>query len=176
MFKSNNNLAVQLQFTNGKPVTAVEGDPTADFLDRACRRMHVKSPVVGDPWDSDEDCVVKVRGNKGMFLPMPNGLTLSVQFGSMNYCAWDRSVLAEDHTDMLHVNPMWFPEWRSKDAEIAVIYEDNRLPLRRYDTVRGRVSANEVITLMRRLWALHVPTERHATWDVQAIAMDLWGV
>ena len=79
--------------------------------------------------------------HKGFQITFENGYTISVQWGTGNYCENNRPSV--DHSDQL----VWLkrsPEYSSPDAEIAIWNKDNVWYDFGYDTVKGYCSADEV--------------------------------
>lgn len=58
------------------------------------------------------------NNNKGFQLTFSNGITISVQFGPMNYC--EHNISNPNSKYVEHDAPLKERSWRSKDAEIAV--------------------------------------------------------
>ncbi len=96
----------------------------------------------------------RINGNKGFHIKFKNGTTVSVQFGSMNYCEHSnnfKDVGKEKEKDT----------WRSKDAEVAlwnkegdwitkICYKD-LFDTELYDDVEGYVSPEKVAKIIE--WA-----------------------
>jgi hypothetical protein len=81
--------------------------------------------------------MLKSTKNKGFSLTFENGITISVQFGSSNYCE-RKNLHANYGSEMLN------DIIESSDAEIAIWDEDDNWFNFGSDTVRGWCSANEV--------------------------------
>jgi hypothetical protein len=81
--------------------------------------------------------MLKSTKNKGFSLTFENGITISVQFGSGNYCE-RKNLHANYSSEMLN------DIIESSDAEIAIWDEDDNWFNFGSDTVRGWCSANEV--------------------------------
>jgi hypothetical protein len=81
--------------------------------------------------------MLKSTKNKGFSLTFENGITISVQFGSGNYCE-RKNLHANYGSEMLN------DIIESSDAEIAIWDEDDNWFNFGSDTVRGWCSANEV--------------------------------
>ena len=75
--------------------------------------------------------------NKGFRMNFENGLTISVQWGTMNYC--EKKNLGTKYKD-----EMKEPIWESKTAEIAVFNDEGIVPVGDSDEVIGWCSADEV--------------------------------
>lgn len=83
--------------------------------------------------------MLKSTLNKGFSLTFENGLTISVQFGTMNYCE-RRKLFAPYKSEM----PNGQDVIESKNAEIAIWNEANEWFDFGSDTIKGWVNANEV--------------------------------
>jgi len=81
--------------------------------------------------------MLQVTQNKGFSLTFENGLTISVQFGTGNYCE-RRSLIAPYKSEMLQ------DIIESENAEIAIWNKADEWFNFGSDTVEGWVSANEV--------------------------------
>ena len=79
--------------------------------------------------------------NKGFRMNFENGLTISVQWGTMNYC--EKKNLGAKYKD-----EMKEPIWESKSAEIAVFNEEGIVPIGGDDQVIGWLSSNEVASVI----------------------------
>ena len=84
--------------------------------------------------------------NKGFQMTFPNGWTVSVQWGPMNYCgnksfdyAWDDSTRQDT--------------WKSPNAEIAAWNEKGIWYEFENDTVKGYADPNEVLEFMNEIAA-----------------------
>ena len=76
--------------------------------------------------------------NKGFRMKFDNGFSISVQWGSMNYC--ERRNYSDEYKSELKEDFI-----KSADAEIAVIGpEDEMLGIGEHDQVIGRLSPDEV--------------------------------
>ena len=84
--------------------------------------------------------MLKSTKNKGFSLTFKNGITISVQFGSGNYC--ERKNLHSHYGSEMLNDTGGIIE--SSDAEIAIWDEDDNWFNFGSDTVRGWCSANEV--------------------------------
>lgn len=73
--------------------------------------------------------------NRGFQMTFENGLTISVQFGSGNYC---------ERRSLYNINESKEPTIHSKNAEIAIWNEANEWFDFGGDTVKGYCSANEI--------------------------------
>jgi len=76
--------------------------------------------------------------NKGFRMKFENGFTISVQWGTVNYCE-KKNLMAE------YKNEMKETTWESKSAEIAVFDTEGEIvPLEEYDEVKGWLSPDKV--------------------------------
>ena len=76
--------------------------------------------------------------NKGFRMKFENGFTISVQWGTFNYCE-KKNLMAE------YKNEMQETTWESGNAEIAVFDTDGELlPIGENDAVIGWLTPNEV--------------------------------
>ena len=76
--------------------------------------------------------------NKGFRMKFDNGFSISVQWGTMNYCE-KKNLMAEYKDEMKE------PIWESKSAEIAVFDTEGEIvPLEEYDQVKGWLTPDEV--------------------------------
>ncbi len=88
--------------------------------------------------------MLTVTENKGFSLKFENGLTISVQFGTGNYCS------RRDYTAP-YGNEMRLPLIYSANAEIAIWDESDKWFDFGNDQVLGWVSANEVAKWIERV-------------------------
>ena len=79
--------------------------------------------------------------NKGFRMNFENGLTISVQWGTMNYC--EKKNLGAKYKD-----EMKEPIWESKTAEIAVFNDEGIIPVGDSDEIIGWCSADEVAKII----------------------------
>ena len=76
--------------------------------------------------------------NKGFRMTFDNKFTISVQWGTINYCE-KKNLMAEYKGEIKE------PIWESKSAEIAVFDTEGEIvPLEVYDQVKGWLTPNEV--------------------------------
>lgn len=81
------------------------------------------------------------NGNKGFSMTFANGNTVSVQWGPNNYC--DPTHPQGRGADSRE--PMRSKSWKATSAEVAAWDADNRWHHFECDTVRGWMSADEVV-------------------------------
>ena len=79
--------------------------------------------------------------NKGFRMKFDNGFSISVQWGTMNYCE-KKNLMAEYKDEMKE------PIWESKSAEIAVFNEEGIVPIGGDDQVIGWLTPNEVAKII----------------------------
>ena len=75
--------------------------------------------------------------NKGFRMKFDNGFSISVQWGTMNYCE-KKNLMAEYKDEMKE------PIWESKSAEIAVFNDEGMVPIGGDDQVIGWLTPDEV--------------------------------
>ena len=80
--------------------------------------------------------------NKGVRMNFENGFTISVQWGTMNYC--EKKNLGAEHGDEIKG-----PIWKSTTAEIAVFNDEGIVPVGDSDEVIGWCSADEVAKVIK---------------------------
>ena len=77
--------------------------------------------------------------NKGFGMTFDNGLTISVQWGTENYCE-HRNLDIKSTAE----NPKEHNRWESRTAEIAVFNDKGIVPVGEHDEVIGWLTPNEV--------------------------------
>ena len=82
--------------------------------------------------------------NKGFGMTFDNGFTISVQWGTENYC--EHRNLDIDFDDI--PNPKENNRWESRSAEIAVFDDDGIVPIGDGDDVIGWLSADDVAKII----------------------------
>lgn len=85
--------------------------------------------------------------NKGFQMKFENGLTISVQFGIMNYCErrkFDLDYLSEMKTDIVNIINSKIDIVQSANAEIAIWDENDNWFNFGTDQVKGWCSPDEV--------------------------------
>lgn len=88
----------------------------------------------------------KITGGKGVQMTFANGWTVSVQFGSGNYCDhYNRSPRSGEHWETVQANTGAIG---STTAEIAAWDADGTWYNFGDDTVKGYVKADDVVTFM----------------------------
>jgi hypothetical protein len=75
--------------------------------------------------------------NKGFAMTFNNGFTISVQWGTENYCE-------KRHTTIHPTDPMEHKRWDSLSAEIAVFDNEEMISIGDTDEVLGWCSAEDV--------------------------------
>ena len=81
--------------------------------------------------------------NKGFRMNFENGFSISVQWGTMNYC--EKKNLMAEYKDEMEKNI-----WESVNAEIAVTDpEGEMLAIGEHDTIIGWLSADEVAKIIQ---------------------------
>jgi len=87
-------------------------------------------------------------GNKGFSLPLPNGYSVSIQFGPGAYCEHYNSNLRFD-------KPMQKRGWRSGNAETAIFTPDGDFLEYKGDDVQGYQTVEEVFETI--MYASNLP-------------------
>ena len=107
-----------------------------------------------DDWatPSKEEEIIKIKNknmsfeatqNKGFRMNFENGFSISVQWGTMNYC--EKKNLMAEYKDEMEKNI-----WESVNAEIAVTDpEGEMLAIGEHDTIIGWLSADEVAKIIQ---------------------------
>lgn len=90
--------------------------------------------------------MLKATQNKGFSLTFENGLTISVQFGTMNYCE-RKNNFSFYKSEMLDKQDII----ESKNAEIAIWDKNNNWFNFGSDTVKGWCSSNEVAEWIEKI-------------------------
>lgn len=90
--------------------------------------------------------MIKSTQNKGFSLTFQNGLTISVQFGTSNYCE-RRDYTSPYKSEMLNDQDII----KSQNAEIAIWDKDNNWFDFGSDTVKGWCSANEIANWIEKV-------------------------
>lgn len=100
-----------------------------------------------------------ITSHRGFHMKFANGWTISVQFGPGNYCMNYNTIMEPDGYDA----PRKDSYWQSEDAEIAAWDSGGNWHRFDGDTVKGRVSPDEVLGFMNKV-AAFAPAERpHAS-------------
>lgn len=87
----------------------------------------------------------RITAGKGFQMTFANGWTVSVQFGSGNYC---------ENRSYMYANKEVIERGESADAEIAAWDKNNNWFEFEHDTVKGRCSSNEVADFIAKVAAL----------------------
>lgn len=87
-----------------------------------------------------------ITGGSGFHMTFANGWTVSVQFGSYNYCA--SRDMEEDEEEIV----VCAREYKCKDAEIAA-WKGEEWHQFEHDTVKGYCSADEVAAFITQIAA-----------------------
>jgi len=91
--------------------------------------------------------MIRSTQNRGFQMEFKNGMTISVQFGTMNYCERKNEILESSSTtsDMEKMFPeMGMHMVESPNAEIAIWDKDGKWFDFGYDDVKGWVEADEI--------------------------------
>lgn len=80
------------------------------------------------------------KNNAGYFVPLPNGYSISVQFGRGNYC---------EHYDLeSYDKPRESRIWKSKDAETALISPDGVLIEYKGEKVQANQTPEDLLEMI----------------------------
>jgi len=90
--------------------------------------------------------MLKATQNKGFSLTFENGLTISVQFGTMNYCE-RKNNFSPYKSEMSNGQDVI----ESENAEIAIWDKDNNWFDFGSDTVKGYCSTNEIAEWIEKI-------------------------
>jgi len=93
--------------------------------------------------------MIRSTQNRGFQMEFKNGITISVQFGTMNYCKRKNETLESSSTtsDMEKMFPeMGIHMVESPNAEIAIWDKEGTWFNFGYDDVKGWIEADEVAT------------------------------
>ena len=75
--------------------------------------------------------------NKGFGMTFDNGFTISVQWGTFNYC--EKKNLGADSDEEMKTK-----RWESRSAEIAIYKDEKFIDIGEHDTVIGWLTPDEV--------------------------------
>ena len=91
--------------------------------------------------------MLSITDGRGFQMKFENGWTVSVQFGTMNYCA-NRSYGLNDK----EINPQrHIVEWNSENAEIAAWDANGTWYNFEHDTVDGWQTSNQVAEFINKI-------------------------
>ena len=104
--------------------------------------------------------------NKGFRMNFENGLTISVQWGTMNYC--EKKNLGAEYKD-----EMKEPIWASTSAEVAVFNDEGIVPVGNSDAVIGWCSADEVATVIAIVQSAHPDNQEEMVEEIKALKTNI---
>ena len=104
--------------------------------------------------------------NKGFRMNFENGLTISVQWGTMNYC--EKKNLGAEYKD-----EMKEPIWASTSAEVAVFNDEGIVPVGNSDAVIGWCSADEVATVIAIVQSAHPDNQKEMVEEIKALKTNI---
>ena len=100
--------------------------------------------------------------NKGFGMTFDNGFTISVQWGTMNYC--EKKNLGAEYKD-----EMKEPTWKSTTAEIAVFNDTGIVPVGDSDDVIGWCSTDEVAKVIVIVQSAHPDNQEEMVEEIKAL-------
>ena len=103
--------------------------------------------------------------NKGFGMTFDNGFTISVQWGTENYC--EHRNLDIDFDDL--PNPKENNRWESRSAEIAVFNDTGIVPVGNSDDVIGWCSADEVAKIIATVQSAHPDNQEEMVEEIKSL-------
>ena len=100
--------------------------------------------------------------NKGFGMNFDNGFTISVQWGTGNYC--EKKNLGADSKEEMKTS-----HWESTSAEIAVFNDTGIVPVGDSDDVIGWCSADEVATIITIVQSTHPDNQEEMVEEIKAL-------
>ena len=100
--------------------------------------------------------------NTGFAMTFDNGFTISVQWGTINYCE-KKNLGAEGDEEMKT------KRWESTTAEIAVFNDTGIVPVGKSDDVIGWCSADEVATVIAIVQSAHPDNQEEMVEEIKAL-------
>jgi hypothetical protein len=104
--------------------------------------------------------------NKGFRMKFDNGYSISVQWGTINYCE-KKNLMAEYKDEMKE------PTWKSRTAEIAVFKDTGIVPVGKSDDVIGWCSADEVATIISIVQSAHPDNQEEMVEEIKALKTNI---
>ena len=102
--------------------------------------------------------------NKGYAMTFDNGFTISVQWGTGNYC--EKKNLGADSDEEMKT-----PRWESTSAEIAVFSDTGIVPVGDSDDVIGWCSADEVAKVIAIVQSSHPDNQEEMIEEIKALKL-----
>ena len=100
--------------------------------------------------------------NTGFAMTFDNGFTISVQWGTINYC--EKKNLGADIDEEIKTK-----RWESTTAEIAVFNDTGIVPVGKSDDVIGWCSADEVATVIAIVQSAHPDNQEEMVEEIKAL-------
>jgi len=100
--------------------------------------------------------------NKGFAMTFDNNYTISVQWGTENYCE-------KRHTTIHPTDPMEHKRWDSLSAEIAVFSKERMIPIGDSDDVIGWCSADKVAKVITIVQSAHPDNEEEMVEKIKEL-------
>ena len=104
--------------------------------------------------------------NKGFGMTFDNGFTISVQWGTGNYC--EKKNLGADIDEEMKTK-----RWESRTAEIAVFKDTGIVPVGKSDDVIGWCSADEVATIISIVQSAHPDNQEEMVEEIKALKTNI---
>ena len=102
--------------------------------------------------------------NKGFGMTFDNGFTISVQWGTFNYC--EKKNLGADIDEEIKTK-----RWESTTAEIAVFNDTGIVPVGKSDDVIGWCSADEVAKIITIVQSAHPDNEEEMVEKIKELGL-----
>jgi hypothetical protein len=103
--------------------------------------------------------------NKGFGMTFDNGFTISVQWGTENYC--EHKNLDIDFEDL--PNPKEENRWESRNAEIAVFNDKGIVPIGGGDQVIGWLSTGDVAKVIAIVSSAHPDNQEEMVEEINEL-------
>jgi len=100
--------------------------------------------------------------NKGFAMTFDNGFTISVQWGTFNYC--EKKNLGSDGDEEMKTK-----RWESRTAEIAVFNDTGIIPVGNHDDVIGWCSTDEVATVIAIVQSAHPDNQEEMVEEIKSL-------
>ena len=100
--------------------------------------------------------------NTGFAMTFDNGFTISVQWGTINYC--EKKNLGADGDEEMKTK-----RWESTTAEIAVFNDTGIVPVGKSDDVIGWCSADEVAKVIAIVQSAHPDNQEEMIEEVKSL-------
>ena len=100
--------------------------------------------------------------NKGFGMTFDNGFTISVQWGTGNYC--EKKNLGADIDEEMKTK-----RWESRTAEIAVFNDIGIVPVGKSDDVIGWCLADEVAKIIAIIQSAHPDNQEEMVEEIKSL-------